>query len=116
MRDLTTETHRATNGDGPPILDMDPPEISDEASLRQARAQHRVVKRDKALAEIAVLLIDSARMLEPIVTLLSGRALRWASLIAAMVLASQAMRDPSWERLAVLAGFMILSPLIWWRA
>ena len=111
MRDLNVESHRA-NGDGP-VLDLDP---SPDESARVMTSQHRVVKRDKALAEIAVLLIDSARMLEPIVTLLSGRALRWASLIAAMVLASQAMRAPSWERLAVLAGFMILSPLLWWRA
>jgi len=113
MRDLSLERHR-DNGDGSTVIEMNPG--PDEPTAREARSQHRVVKRDKALAEIAVLLIDSARMLEPIVTLLSGRALRWASLIAAMVLASQAMRDPSWERLAVLAGFMILSPLIWWRA
>ncbi len=110
MRDLTVEKHRV-NGDGP-VDDLDLP--TDDRDPEPM--QRRVVRRDQKLAEIAVLMIDTTRMIEPVVTMLGGRVLRWATLGVAATLAFRAMQDPSWERAAIAGGFMLLSPLLWWKS
>lgn len=91
------------------VLEMEEPSGSTPAVARS-------IRRDKQLAEVAVLLIDTARMIEPIVGMLSGKALRWAALGLSSWLAFYALQHPSWERLAILGAFMLASPLIWWKA
>lgn len=75
-----------------------------------APRQLREVKRDRALAHIAVLLMDATKVLEPLIEVISARLLRWVALGSAVALAFAALRTPSWERLAVLAVFMLLCP------
>lgn len=70
------------------------------------------VRRDRHLAQIAVMLLDTAKALDPIVKMISSRLLAWAALGASVTLAVMALRTPSWERLAVLAVFMLLSTLL----
>lgn len=113
MRDLNLEQHRVPNGDGPSVLDG---EIEPSAAESQSmRTRQRVVRRDQKLAEIAVLMIDTTRMIEPVVTMIGGRVLRWATLGVAATLAFHAMQAPTWERAAIAGGFMLLSPLLWWK-
>ena len=76
-------------------------------------AQLREVKRDRALAHIAVMLLDATKVLEPLLEVISARLLRWAALGASVALAFAALRAPSWEKLAVLAVFMVLAPFLW---
>ena len=111
MRDLTTELHRPMNGDGPTDIDLDPSEIPTPTTRRQ-----REIRRDKGLAEMAVLMIETTKIIEPVVTLIGGRILRWATLGVASSLAFYAISHPSWERAAIAAGFLLLSPLLWWRS
>ena len=70
------------------------------------------VRRDRHLAQIAVMLLDTAKVLDPVVTMISRRLLAWAALGASVALAVMALRAPSWERLAILAVFMLLSTLL----
>jgi len=69
-------------------------------------------RRDRRLAQIAVMLLDTAKVLEPVVAIISRRLLAWAALGASVALAVMALREPSWERLSVLAVFMLLSTLL----
>ncbi len=69
-------------------------------------------RRDRHLAQIAVMLLDTAKVLDPLVKMLSLRLLAWAALGSSVALAVMALRQPSWERLAVLAVFMLLSTLL----
>lgn len=69
-------------------------------------------RRDRHLAQIAVMLLDTAKVLDPLVKMLSLRLLAWAALGSSVALAVMALRSPSWERLAVLAVFMLLSTLL----
>jgi len=108
-RDLTTEHHRVSNGDGPSVLDL-------ELEPDHQPMQRRTVQRDKGVAEMAVLMIETAKMVEPVVTMIGGRVLRWATLGVAATLAFRAMQEPSWERAAIAGGFMLLSPLLWWKS
>ena len=105
MRDLRAVAHDVTESRldlgeeaAPPAPDID--------------AQIRVAKRDQQLAGIAVMLIDAAKLLEPVVALLSGHLLRWAALGGLIGLASFALRQPSWEKLAVVAVFGIVAPFV----
>lgn len=113
MRDLhATGAQAAANGDGA-RLDL---EEDDGAPQRVTpapeRESYRAVRRDQKLAEIAVMLLDAARILEPVVELLCNRALRWALLACDVGLAFYAVRFPSWERLYIVVAFMVLSPLV----
>lgn len=72
----------------------------------------RAVRREQRQAGIAVMLLDTAKVLEPLIELLCDRALRWAALGCTLGLAIYAMRQPSWERAAIVAGFAILSPWV----
>lgn len=74
--------------------------------------QVREVKRDRALAHITVMVLDAAKVLEPLLEIITARLLRWAALGASVGLAFLALRAPSWERLAVLAVFMLLAPYL----
>ena len=69
-------------------------------------------RRDRRLAQIAVMLLDTAKVLEPVVAIISRRLLAWAALGASVAIAVIALREPSWERLSVLAVFMLLSTLL----
>ena len=112
MRDLLRERSLA-NGhsaeeDAAAILGPEPTpsiETGSTAELLEAR-------RDRGLATMAHLLVGTAQLLEPIVSVLSRRLLGWATLIASLGLAVYAMREPRWERLAVLGVFMLLAPWI----
>lgn len=70
------------------------------------------VTRDRGLAEIAVMLLDTARVLEPIVSLASTKALRWLVVFASIGLTGYTLAHPSWERGAIVAGFMLLANLL----
>lgn len=76
----------------------------------QLDQQIRVVRREQRMAGIAVMLLDAAKVLEPLVGLLSGHLLRWVALGSAVGLTAFALRQPSWERLATLGVFMVLVP------
>ena len=58
------------------------------------------------------MLLDSAKLLEPIVQMISERLLRWVALGAAVALAFKVLQDPSYETLAVLGVYMTLAPLL----
>jgi len=91
-----------------------PPETSaeDRAHLEAVEEQIRTTRREQRQAGIAVMLLDTAKVLEPIVELLCDRALRWAALGCTVTLAAFAMRNPTWERAAIMAGFAILAPWV----
>jgi len=79
--------------------------------------QVREVKRDRALAHMAGLILDVSRTVEPLVELISARLLRWAALGASVALAFSALRGMTgpwesapWGRVVVLAVFMLLVP------
>lgn len=74
--------------------------------------QIRTVRREQRLAGIAVMLLDTTKILEPVVELLCDRALRWVALLSTVWLTALALRDPSWERGAIVAAFAILAPWI----
>jgi len=95
------------NGDPPDRLNLDEVEAAQEGPELAVHA-----RRDRHLAQIAVMLLDTAKVLDPIVKMLSLRLLAWAALGSSVALAVMALRQPSWERLAVLAVFMLLSTLL----
>ena len=95
--------------DPTPLRDPVRLELDDPA---QVDAELLTVRRDQRLAGIAVMLLDAAKILEPIVELLCDRALRWAALLATVGLTAYALRAPSWERLATVAVFAVLVPWI----
>lgn len=89
--------------------------LDDEELLTQSVpsvASYRQVRRDQKLAEIAVMLLDAAKVLEPVVELISVRALRWVAMLGSLGLAAYALKSPSWERLAIVAVFMVLAPFL----
>ena len=93
-------------------------DLGEEVDLRALAAPDpptmalREAKRDRALAHIAVMLLDATKVLEPLLEVISARLLRWVALGASVALAFAALRNPSWERLAVLGVFMVLCPLL----
>ena len=105
MRDL-----HSVAGAGPKVpedglrLELEEPDALDQ--------QIRTVRREQKVAGIAVMLLDAAKILEPVVELLCDRALRWAALLATVGLTAYALRAPSWERLAIVATFAVLAPWI----
>lgn len=108
MRDLHV---RGANGAGPEAeVDLGEPEPTTPAGdltqpIRQAR-------RDQKIASMTVMLLDAAEMVRPLVDLLHSRMLRWFALGASVALAFAALRAPTWERLAILATFMLLSTIM----
>ena len=110
MRDVLREVSR-NGADQQERLDLGDEPVADPTPPPTTQ-QVREVKRDRALAQIAVMLLDATRMLEPLVELISARLLRWVALFASVALAFVALRAPSWEKLAVLAVFMVLAPLL----
>lgn len=72
----------------------------------------RAARREQRQATMAVMLLDTAKVLEPLIELLCDRALRWAALACTVTLAAFAMRNPTWERAAIMAGFAILAPWV----
>ena len=99
---------RSVGDNGEPVdrLNLDDLEL-DRVAETPAEA-----RRDRRLAHIAVMLLDTAKVLDPIVKMISMRLLAWAALGASVALAVMALRDPSWERLSILAVFMLLSTLL----
>jgi len=95
------------NGEPPDRLNLDEVEVEPSGAELVVHA-----RRDRHLAQIAVMLLDTAKVLDPIVKMLSLRLLAWAALGSSVALAVMALRQPSWERLAVLAVFMLLSTLL----
>ncbi len=92
-------------------------ELSEETERASAPApdlerQYRAVRREQTIAGVAVMLLDAAKMVEPVIELLCDRALRWAALGSTVGLAFYALRSPSWERLAIVATVGVLAPWI----
>lgn len=100
---------RIVGDNGEPVdrLNLEDLELAQTVPERPAEA-----RRDRHLAQIAVMLLDTAKVLDPVVTMISKRLLAWAALGASVALAVMALREPSWERLSVLAVFMLLSTLL----
>lgn len=118
MRDLAKETP-AVNGSARVqalaaslLTDDEAPEAPAEVRQPEPEVVRKIAeaRQDQSLAHIAGLMVRATRALEPVVALLSRRLLGWATLGAGVGLAIFAMREPQWERLAVLAVFMILAP------
>lgn len=84
----------------------------DDLELERLPETPAAAQRDRRLAQIAVMLLDTAKVLDPVVKMISSRLLAWAALGASVAIAVIALREPSWERLSVLAVFMLLSTLL----
>lgn len=87
------------------------PEPRFEPPVRQVRE----AKRDRAIAHLAVLMMDTVRMIEPVCAMLSGLLLRWAALGTSFALAMIVLRIgnlTSQEKVAVLVGYMVLIPWV----
>jgi len=111
MRDLHSEA--PPNGAPPDRVELDDDEpLRLNLSAGDARQAARVERRDRALASTAVLMIDTAKYLEPLLAVLTVTLLRWAALAGAVALAVLAIREPRWEKVAALAVYMILVPLL----
>lgn len=90
-------------------VDLGEPEALPVGDVQQS---YLATRRDQTFAGIAVLMLDSAKILEPIVGMLSGHLLRWAALGGLIGLASFALRQPSWEKLAIVGVFGIVAPWV----
>jgi hypothetical protein len=107
MRDLHVPA-RSGNGAGAEAeMDLGEPETS--MPLGDLTQPIRQARRDQKIASITVMLLDAAEMVKPLVDLLHTRMLRWFALAASLVLAWKALSQPSWERLAIVATFMLLA-------
>jgi hypothetical protein len=74
--------------------------------------QIRTVRREQRVAGMAVMLLDAAKVIKPVADLLSDRALVWATFASLVGLSAYAIRQPSWERLAVVGVFAIVVPWV----
>ena len=101
MRDL----HLAESEPNESTLDLGP----EPAQLDQ---QIKTVRREQRMAGMAVMLLDTARIVEPLMAIFSRLALIWFAVLASTGLAFYALRQPSWERGAIVGGFMILISLL----
>jgi len=116
MRDLHL---REAPANGEPHMErVDLRGLEDEApsapTLAAVDSQLRTVRREQKVAGIAVMLLDAAKMIEPVVELLSDRLLRWTALAASVGLSAYALHTASlhWERLAIVGAFGVLAPWI----
>ena len=110
MRDL-----HAVGAERAPLsleLDLDTEPAQERVNVPEIERQIRGARRDQQIAGVAVMLLDAAKMVEPIVELLCDRALRWASLGSFVGLTFYALRDPSWERAAICGAFATLAPWV----
>jgi hypothetical protein len=74
--------------------------------------QLRAVRREQRQAGIAVMLLDAAKVVKPVLDMLSDRSLYWAAFLALVGLTAYEIRYPSWERLATVATFALLAPYL----
>jgi hypothetical protein len=91
----------------PGPIPMPPIKAAAEATVDQAI---RIARRDQKIASIWLMMLDAAKMIDPIAEIVNDKALRWATLGSAVWLTHFALRDPSWQRVAVLGVFCILAP------
>lgn len=118
VRDLQAHGQVPLNGIEPSVLDLHPEDDRGPSPemLASLATQRRVVKRDQKLSEMAVLLIDTAKMIEPVVSLMGGQIMRWGIMGSVVYITAYALAHPSWERGAIAGGFMLLSLLLLRRA
>lgn len=126
MRDLQTARQGRNGQAEPDRVDLDNFEIeaSDIAGSAITQAPVggftaedldraiRKGKREQRMAGMTVMLLDAAKLVEPVVEMLSDKALRWASLAASVGLAAYALKQPSLERIYVLGLFCVLVPWV----
>ena len=111
MRDLLREQAAPTNG-RPEVERVVLPDDGPQQAAEPLPEQLREVRRDRALAHIAGLLIDSAKMLDPITRLLLARTLAFAALAGAVGLTAYTLVvAEGWERVAVVSAYIIFA--IW---
>ena len=118
MRDLQKDGGSA-NGTAAARVDLT--ELDTDLGLPEAPpVSARAARRDQRLAETAVLMIDTAKYLEPVVAMLSGKLLRWAVVGGAFGLSFYALAaffraDPPWEGAAAVCGTyaFVLLVLAW---
>ncbi len=84
----------------------------ERVNLPELERQIRVERRDQRVAGLTVMLLDAAKMVEPVVELLCDRALRSAALGSFVGLTFYALRDPSLERAAITGAFAALAPWV----
>ena len=113
-RDLLREVDKtADNGQSQDRLDLDDQYVAQAVEPAGVDSrQVREVKRDRALAHIAVMLLDVARAIQPVVAVFSGRLFLLIALLSSVWLTHLAMREPTVERIAGVAGFMILATFL----
>ena len=114
MRDLLREvgSKGTDNGEGQDRVDLRAEEAAVPELPRQDPRPFREVKRDRALAHIAVMLLDVARAIQPVVAVFSGRFFVLIALLSSVWLTYLAMREPTVERIASVAGFMLLATFL----
>jgi len=100
MRDLHLAKGEPMPTESRVPLDAEPLDIDQQLTT---------VRREQRVAGMAVMLLDAAKVLEPVVELLSDKALRWAALGSTVGLTAYALREPSWERAAIVGGFGLLA-------
>ena len=130
IRDLTRERrpiYAPANGTDAEVVDrvlLDPPDTerlidNARAALPEQPAQERIpdddtqlliARRDRALSRIALVLIDAAKMLDPILRIVIARVLALMALVAATGLAAYTLTmTSSWERVATCGLFLVLA-------
>ena len=115
MREILREvvSKGTDNGERQDRLDLGGEVLEQVPEMAQSDPrQFREVKRDRALAHIAVMLLDVARAIQPVVAVFSGRLFLLIALLASVWLTHIAMREPTVERIASVAGFMILATFL----
>jgi len=122
-RDLTREVQqpRSLNGnevaavvdeavdrmaDAPKVLQLPPI----ETPIQYQRVERAEAQRDWLLARVAIMLIDAAKMLDPITKIVMARVMAFGALAASTWVAIYTIKlTPSWEQVATCGLFLALS-------
>ncbi len=104
------------------ILTPEPAEPLSEESAETPRVEipeppdpvvRATARRDKLLARIAVVLLDGARILDPITRIVMARVLALASLGAAVGITVYTIgKTEGWQRVAIAGLFLVLTALL----
>ena len=117
-RDLTRETgdNGYIEGDRVDLNDGDeeqlkPGRIVEVASPRRAAIEVMEAQRDHYVAAMCRLILDTVKIIEPLLEMVSARVLAFVAMGAAIALTAYTLRmlDDGWQRVSVLGGFLVLS-------
>jgi hypothetical protein len=112
MRDLAQEGARGNGASE--MEDVTTPLVERAAAIDGRVLRNALLKaqRDKRLSDVAVMLLDTAKMLDPVVEIVSSKLLRWAAMAAAVYFTFYALREPSWERASIIGVFLVCARVL----